>query len=291
MSKNSPGKGARKRHNGRRNRGTEIFFLNKNMGLIWSASSYSNCSPSSIAPPTGPVHSEHRTSSLAVGRRGSLLRISAYKTMHWGIVGFLSCTAATVTQAATPGPTVAPRAPQFMLYFSRPMGGGVGGPAWHPTFGLKIAQVRLLPSSGDPQATGEALQHRELMDWQFGGHSAMRLSDMRLQLGRRLTWDVARGTFGRPSQPEIPIGSSTLRASLAGLKPLASPGARNLEPERTEHGLSSERVARQRETGRAGEHSMAALTVAALGPAQSMFLSHRTVAQPHATTRNSWPPR
>ncbi|HET9390931.1 MAG TPA: hypothetical protein VFO44_14880 [Steroidobacteraceae bacterium] len=212
-----------------------------------------------------------------------------------GIVGVLSSAAAMTAQAASPGPgpTAAPRAPQFMLYFSRPIG-GVAGPALHPTFGLKIAQVRLMPSSGDPQATGEALQHRELINWQFGGHSAMPLSDMRLQFGRRVTWDVSRGSFGRPSQPAISLGSGTLRAVLADSKAVAQP-ARSLQPERSEHSVSSNTGAHESDTGRSGEHNgehnMAALTVAALGPAQSMFLQHRTTPHPQPMARNNWPPR
>jgi hypothetical protein len=180
-----------------------------------------------------------------------------------------------------------------MLYFSRPIGGGAAGPSLHPTFGLKLAQVRLMPSSGDPQATNEPMQHHELVNWQLGGHSGLHLSDMRVQFGRRLTWDVSRGSFGRPSQPGIAIGPTALRASLAGIasRPQQAQGTRVAESdrmERMEATLGAARTSREGNSGRPAEHNMAALTMAALGPAQSIFLPHRAVPHPHEMPRNNW---
>lgn len=190
-----------------------------------------------------------------------------------------------------------------MLYFSRPIGGGAG-PSLHPTFGLKLAQVRLMPSSGDPQATNEPMQHRELINWQLGARSFMHLADMRLQFGRRLTWDVSRGSFGRPSQPSIAIAPMALRASLASAPPrpqqIASPAQpdrtteRFAEPDRMERmqsALASVHAAREGGPRGPAERSMASLTMAALGPAQSIFLPRRALPQPHETWRNNWPQR
>ncbi|HZO22534.1 MAG TPA: hypothetical protein VFB37_08510, partial [Steroidobacteraceae bacterium] len=101
-----------------------------------------------------------------------------------------------------------------MLYFSRPIGGGVGPAMSHPTMGLKINQVRQMPNNGDPEATGEAMQHRELINWQLGGRSAIRLSDMRLQLGHRVTWDLSRGSFGKTA-PSITLEPGSLRGAAA----------------------------------------------------------------------------
>src|SRR5579871_435479 len=97
--------------------------------------------------------------------------------------------AAVNAQATPPGPPLAPRAPQLMLYISRPIGGGAGGLALTPTFGLRLSQIRQAPNLGDPEA-GAAFQHRELLDWAIRGRS-----DVQLALGRRVTWDFTRQAF------------------------------------------------------------------------------------------------
>ena len=116
--------------------------------------------------------------------------------------GVLCLIAATVAAGAQPGlvappagPALAPRTHGFMLYLSQPIGGGGGGAALHPKFGFRIDQVRMAGNSGAPDA-GDPMQRRSLVGWQFGGGGRMHASDVKLELGGRLTYDVTHGGFG-----------------------------------------------------------------------------------------------
>jgi hypothetical protein len=116
--------------------------------------------------------------------------------------GMLCLMAATVAAGAQPGtvappagPALAPRTHGFMLYLSQPLGGGGGGGALHPKFGFRIDQVRMAGNSGAPDA-GDPMQRRSLVGWQFGGGSGLHASDVKLELGGRLTYDVTHGGFG-----------------------------------------------------------------------------------------------
>jgi hypothetical protein len=128
--------------------------------------------------------------------------------------GMLCLLAATVAAGAQSGsvappagPALAPRSHGFMLYLSQPLGGG-GGPALHPKFGLRIDQVRMTGNSGAPDA-GDPLQRRSLVGWQMGGGSGVHASDVKLELGGRLTYDVTHGGFAAQlSRPGIPSNSS-----------------------------------------------------------------------------------
>ena len=128
--------------------------------------------------------------------------------------GVLCLMAATVAAGAQPGavappagPALAPRSHGFMLYLSQPLGGS-GGAALHPKFGLRIDQVRMTGNSGAPDA-GDPLQRRSLVGWQMGGGSGMHTSDVKLELGGRLTYDVTHGGFGAQlSRPGVPSNAS-----------------------------------------------------------------------------------
>jgi hypothetical protein len=117
------------------------------------------------------------------------------------IAAGLVCIAATAgVAAATPGiaappegPPLAPRSHGFMLYLSQPVGGGAGA-ALHPKFGFRIEQVRMMGNSGAPDA-GDPLQHRALIGWQVDGLRGMHVSDGKVDLGGRMTYDVAHGVF------------------------------------------------------------------------------------------------
>jgi hypothetical protein len=114
------------------------------------------------------------------------------------------------------GPGVAPRAPEIMLYFSHSIGGGAaaGGGSMRPTFGLRVQQVRQGANSGDPEASGDPMQHRELLNWQMQGHSNLHSSDFRVKLGNRLTYDLTNRRFGSPSARSVmQIGLPTQRNS------------------------------------------------------------------------------
>lgn len=101
--------------------------------------------------------------------------------------------AANAEVAAPPaGPPLAPRTHGFMLYLSQPVGGGGG--TIHPKFGFRIDQVRMTGNSGAPEA-GDPLQHRALVGWQMDGLHGIHASDMKVELGGRMTYDVTRGAF------------------------------------------------------------------------------------------------
>jgi hypothetical protein len=116
--------------------------------------------------------------------------------------GLLCLVAATAVNAAHPGasfapptgPSSAPRTHGIMLYLSKPMGGGTGGAALQPRFGFRLDQVRMTGNSGAPDA-GDPMQRRALVGWQFTGPSGERASDVRLELGGRLTYDMTHGGF------------------------------------------------------------------------------------------------
>jgi hypothetical protein len=166
-----------------------------------------------------------------------------------GVCTGLVCMAAGATVDAAPRggfftPGNAPRAPEIMLYFSHSVGAGAGAGSMRPNFGLKVQQVRQAANSGDPES-GDPMQHRELINWQMDGHSNLRLSDMRVKLGNKLTYDVASHRFGAPSGrsamqlgiPSIRNGVTPFSAPLRGLAARnsndsigAAPGARNVAP-------------------------------------------------------------
>jgi hypothetical protein len=123
--------------------------------------------------------------------------------------------AAVAADAAPRGgyfaPGSAPRAPEIMLYFNHAIGAGAGGGSMRPTFGLRLQQVRQAANSGDPES-GESMQHRELLNWQMEAHSNLHISDLRVKLGNRVTYDVTHHQFGSPSsRSAMQIGIPTLR--------------------------------------------------------------------------------
>ncbi len=130
---------------------------------------------------------------------------TVWRAACWLITGTLLWTASDA-QAAPPGPPLAPRAPQLMLYISRPIGGGGGGMGMMPKIGLRLSQIRQAPNLGDPEA-GAAFQHRELLDWAIQGRS-----NVQLQLGHRVTWDFTRQAFAqRSAEPAFTMSLARLR--------------------------------------------------------------------------------
>jgi hypothetical protein len=114
-----------------------------------------------------------------------------------GGVAFIAAMAGAVVVpaaiAAPPtGPTPTPRTHGFMLYLSQPLG---GGGSMRPKFGLRIEQIRMAGNSGAPDA-GDPMQHRALVGWQMDGFHGIHASDMRVELGGRMTYDVTHGSFG-----------------------------------------------------------------------------------------------
>jgi hypothetical protein len=115
--------------------------------------------------------------------------------------------------AAPPaGPTLAPRTHGFMLYLSQPIGGG-GGASMRPKFGFRIEQIRMGGNSGAPDA-GDPMQHRALVGWQMDGLHGIHTSDMKVELGGRMTYDVTHGGFGMQwSRSSAAAGSRAMAAS------------------------------------------------------------------------------
>jgi hypothetical protein len=129
-------------------------------------------------------------------------RLAAY-----GVISGLACIAAVVGANAAP-PGLAPRSPAVMLYISHSI--GAGGAA-RPTFGLKVDQLRQASNQGDPEA-GDGMQHRELVNWQMEAHSNMHISDLRVQLGHKVTYDLTNRAFGSPAtRSTMQIGTPSLR--------------------------------------------------------------------------------
>ena len=92
------------------------------------------------------------------------------------------------------GPTPTPRTHGFMLYLSQPIGGGGVG-SMRPKFGFRIEQIRMAGNSGAPDA-GDPMQHRALVGWQMDGFRGIHASDMKVEVGGRMTYDVTHGAFG-----------------------------------------------------------------------------------------------
>jgi hypothetical protein len=82
-----------------------------------------------------------------------------------------------------------------MLYLSQPIGGGGSSGSMRPKFGFRIEQIHMAGNSGAPDA-GDPMQHRALVGWQMDGFHGIRASDMKVELGSHMTYDVTHGAFG-----------------------------------------------------------------------------------------------
>ena len=129
------------------------------------------------------------------------------------VTGGFVCIAATAgVAAASPGiaappagPALAPRSHGFMLYLSQPIGGGGG--TLHPKFGFRIEQIRMTGASVAPDG-GDPFQHRALGGWQMEGLHGIHASDMKVELGGRVTYDVTHGGFAAQlAKPAAGAGS------------------------------------------------------------------------------------
>jgi hypothetical protein len=80
--------------------------------------------------------------------------------------------------------------PQFMLYVTLPLSSG--GSSSLPRYGLRIGEFRKRPIT--TQLVAVAPVQRELIDLTIVAHS-----DVRVEFGRRLVWDIPRGAFGPQS--------------------------------------------------------------------------------------------
>jgi hypothetical protein len=228
-----------------------------------------------------------------------------------GVCTGLLCLAAAATADAahrgayfSPGGS-APRAPEIMLYFSHSVGGGAGaGGSMRPTFGLRVQQIHQAANTGDPEQ-GESMQHREILNWQFDGNSNLRLSQTRVKLGNRLTYDFANSRFGSPSRSLMKIGTPSLRTALvnpgAAAYPVGVPnpgtavnpagvanpagaaksfGARPFAAPNPTRSFASISSGRESSRDNSNMHEIAAAAMAALAPAR-FTSAQRQVAQRH----------
>jgi hypothetical protein len=201
------------------------------------------------------------------------------KSEAFGFCTGLLCLAAAVTVDAAPrgpyfGPGgVAPRSPEIMLYFSHAVGGGAGGGSLRPNFGLRVQQVRQGANNGDPEQ-GDSMQRRELLNWQMDAHSNLHLSQSRLQLGNRLTYDFASSRFGSPTRSVLQIGTPTLRNGPGNPVQPRSFTSRN--PAGGLPGVNSASVGRDSNRDNSSMRELAAAAVAAMAPARFTSVQRQT---------------
>jgi hypothetical protein len=118
-----------------------------------------------------------------------------------GLVSLLALVAASMSVITSAGPgsgveaVPAAHGPQIMLYVNAPLGSnGAGSLHW---FGLKIEQLRTPPTS--PQLSAAPIERSPLVDLQLPAHSGLRV-----EFGRRLVWDIKRGTLASRSNTAGP---------------------------------------------------------------------------------------
>ena len=81
--------------------------------------------------------------------------------------------------------------PQVTFYITLPL----GGPSNGHVFGLRLDRASSPPAIGNINPASP-LNRRALLDLQLGAHSALRL-----ELDRRLTWDINRQQWHETSRP------------------------------------------------------------------------------------------
>jgi hypothetical protein len=173
------------------------------------------------------------------------------------IVAAAGMAAAPAGIAAPPaGPALAPRAHGFMLYLSQPIGAGGAG-STHPRFGFRIEQLRMTGNSGAPDG-GDPLQHRALVGWQMDGLRGIHASDMKVELGGRVTYDVTHGAFG-VQMPRTSAASGSRPA--ASTRTDASRESRPFSPHLFEPGPATRDAFRQTGESVSMAHDIAAAAI------------------------------
>jgi hypothetical protein len=193
----------------------------------------------------------------------------------FGVTSGLFWIAVSVAVDAAPrgsffAPGSAPHSPEVMLYFSHSIGGGAGagGGSMRPTFGLRVQQVHQAANSGDPEA-GDSMQRRELVNWQMEAHSDLHISDLRVKLGNRVTYDVNTQRFGSPStRSTMQIGVPTLRNSPLSPSQPRPLFARSSPPTPVSHDLGRDNT---------NIREVAVAAMAALSPARFTSAQRQTV--------------
>jgi hypothetical protein len=200
--------------------------------------------------------------------------------------GIVCIAASAGVAAATPGiapppagPALAPRSHGFMLYLSQPIGGGAGGDMLHPKFGFRLEQVRMGGNSGAPEG-GDPFQHRALVGWQMEGLHGIHASDMKVELGGRMTYDVTHGGFAAQLGRSAPAAGS--RPSTMS-RTDASTEAKPFSPHLFEPGLGMHDPYRQSNESASMVHDIAAAAIGTLkltrpAPTQQHVMGERPVS-------------
>jgi hypothetical protein len=85
--------------------------------------------------------------------------------------------------------------PVLMLYVSQP----IGGRGAMPVFGLRLDQSSALAGKEFSSSIASSSPRRSLIDVQLSNVRLRHPADLRVDFGRRLTWDVRRQEFSLPN--------------------------------------------------------------------------------------------
>jgi hypothetical protein len=119
------------------------------------------------------IHGKGRTGEMA-----TVFTVQTFRTLILTGVGMLAT-------------AVAHAGPQVTFYLTLPL----GGPSNGHVFGLRLDRASSPPAIGNINPASP-LNRRALLDLQLGAHSALRL-----ELDRRLTWDINRQQWHESSRP------------------------------------------------------------------------------------------
>lgn len=108
----------------------------------------------------------------------TVFTVQAFRTLIPAIAGMLACAAVHA-------------GPQVTFYITLPLGGPTSG----HVLGLRLDRASSPPAIGNINPASP-LNRRALLDLQLGAHSALKL-----ELDRRLTWDINRQQWHESSRP------------------------------------------------------------------------------------------
>ena len=131
----------------------------------------------------------------------STSRVFQQLLLFSGLLGWALVCPAADTISAVPGA----HGPQMMLYIKQPL----GARGATRVYGLRLEQTTTSATSGAPlpgALPGELARQREIVDLQIRHYS-----DVRLEFGRRATWNIGRHEFG----PSGNQSSMTIRLPMA----------------------------------------------------------------------------
>jgi hypothetical protein len=172
-----------------------------------------------------------------------------------------------------------------MLYFSAPLGGGSAA-ALRPKFGFRLEQVRMTGNNGAPDAP-DPMQHRGLIGWQMDGHRDMHFSDMRLELGNHVTFDMAHRSFGLSSRSaSMTIGPRAFASPAASMASAVKGGT---EPRSFESRLAANHVGGFAARGGGFRDSASLLHEVAASAVATLKSRINTPAQPRPFAANHRP--